>query len=442
MIRLLISLVLTITCCSCSLAFSSSQPGKTAAASGSHVLSLQEAVRMAMAQSPDVLIAEAQTLRAGESLRESRSLNLPQIYAGTGLAYNNGFPLSIEGSAPAIFKISGSKSILSRRNANLIRGAEASITASRHGTDAVKNELAGRTAMVYYELFQALKMIELASERLEVAVRQQELVEISVEAGKALPMEAALAVNATAAAEQELLVAQEQARIAEAELRELTGLRDDRPILPLEPDISGPVHEMSADELYRKVLSQNPEILQAEVSIKAAEYTVEAEKGDRLPQINLVSEYALFSRSNNFDDFYNRFDRHNYLFGLSVQVPLFDGFRTSARVAQSRQTVSEEQYRLQRVKSDLKLAVQRRVSTLKIARGARDLARSDMETARSMVEMNTTLLESGRISMEELNESRIQLRRMEIALLETDQALFQRELDLLQITGSLVSALE
>ncbi|MEJ2247637.1 MAG: hypothetical protein P8Y80_16410, partial [Acidobacteriota bacterium] len=68
-------------------------------------LTIQEAVRMALSRSPEMLLAEAQAIRAGEAVRETRSLNRPQVYAGSGLAYNNGMPLSIEGAAPSIFQV-------------------------------------------------------------------------------------------------------------------------------------------------------------------------------------------------------------------------------------------------------------------------------------------------------------------------------------------------
>src|SRR3972149_3058153 len=73
-------------------------------------LTIQEAVRMPLPRSPDVVMVEAQAARAGDAVRESRSMNRPQVVAGTGLAYNNGFPLSIEGAAPSIFQIGLSQS--------------------------------------------------------------------------------------------------------------------------------------------------------------------------------------------------------------------------------------------------------------------------------------------------------------------------------------------
>jgi len=123
-------------------------------------------------------------------------------------------------------------------------------------------------------------------------------------------------------------------------------------------------------------------------------------------------------------------------------MPVFNGSGTSARVAQSRQAASEARLNLQRVKSDLKLEIQRGLSALRIARGAVDLARSDAETAREMVRVHEILMEGGRITAKELEDSRTQLLQKELALLDADQNLYQRKIDLLYTTGSITAAIQ
>jgi outer membrane protein len=420
---------------------SASGDGEPASRPESRALTVQEAVQMALAHSPDVLLAEAQASRAGESLRETRSLNRPQVVVGTGLAYNNGFPLSIEGAAPSIFQIGASQSILIKKNANLIREAEESGKASRLGAESARNDLALKTALVYYELYREEKIIALASERLDDARKQLELVETLFEAGRVRPVDVTMAKNRTASAQQQLLEAREHAKTAEAELRELTGLSDAVSVKTKEPRIDIPA-EFQEEMIYKQALENNPEIRQAEINVRAKEFHVEAEKGERLPQMEIVSEYALFSRTNNYADYFNQFKRHNVLLGLSLQMPLFNGSRTSARVAQSRQEVSEGRLRLQRLKSDLKLSIQKGLSDLRIARGAKDVARGDVQAAREMLRVNETLLESGRITEKELEDFRSQLQQKELALLEADQILFQRKLELFHAVGSIASAID
>jgi outer membrane protein len=405
-------------------------------------LTVQEAVRMTLARSPEVLLAEARADRAREAVRENRSLNLPNVYTGTGLAYNNGYPLSMEGAAPSIFQVSASQPLLSRKYPNLIREAEESNKASRFGVDNARNDLASRTALVYYQLYQARKIVDIASGMRDLALKQQEQMNTLLAAGRARPFEVTLARNAARSAEQQVLVAQEQAKLSEMELRELTGLSDMVSINTVEPRIENPIFGLQGRMLYQQALESAPEILQAEANVRAKEFHAKAEQGEYLPQADIIGQYALFSKANNYEDYFNRFSRNNFIIGLSVQVPIFNGSRTSSRVAQSRQEVSEARYRMESLKSGLKLTIERGMSALRIARGESGLARSNVEAAREMNQVNEALLEEGRISPKEMQDSRSLLHQKELALLLADQILFQRKLELLRAVGSITLALQ
>lgn len=403
-------------------------------------ITVQEAVRMALARSPEILLAEAQVIRAREAVRETRSLNRPQVYTGTGLAYNNGYPLSMEGAAPSIFQISGSQAIFSKKNSNLVREAEESGKASRFGADSVRNELASRTALTYYQFYKSRQEIQIASQRLDQAQKEQEQVEALSAAGRIRPIDVKLAEAAVRSARRQLTIFQEQANLAETELRELTGFSGSVFINIVEPQIDNPIFKMQGLALYQQALECTPEVLQAQANARAKELHVEAEKGERLPKAQIVGEYALFSKTNKYEDYFNRFSRNNYIIGLSLQVPIFDGFRVSSRVAQSRQEASESRYRLESAKSDLKLNIERGLSALKIAQVDSDYAQSDADDARETVKVNEALLEAGRISSKEMAEFRSMLDQKELAQLEANQVLFQRKLELLRITGSIASA--
>jgi outer membrane protein len=405
-------------------------------------LTIQEAVRMTLSRSPEIMLAEAQAARAREAERESRSLNRPQVTAGTGLAYNNGFPLSIEGAAPSIVQVGAVQSFLSKKNSNLIHEAEESVKAGRLNKESVRNQLASRTALSYYELFKARKSIPPASAALDTAGKQLELTEALRDAGKARPVDVTLAQKAVIFARQQLLVAREQEKLAEAELRELTGVSEAVSLQTQEPRIDISYFESDAETLYRKALGIVPEILQADANLRAKEFHVEAERGELFPRLEIVGQYALFSRTNNYNDYFSRFERNNFLLGLSAQIPIFDGSRSGAKIAQSRQEVTAERCRLERMKSDLKLNIQRGLSGLRVARGAFDLARSDVEAAREMLQVNETLLASGRASVKEIEDARMQLQQKEMTLIDADQAIFQRMLDLLRAVGSIESAFQ
>lgn len=400
-------------------------------------LTLQEAVRMALERAPEVAVARAQEARAGEAVRETRALNLPQIVTGTGLAYNNGFPLSIEGAAPSIIQFGLSQSILSKKNKNLLQEAEENRKASQIGSEAARGDLISRTALLYYDLHQARKLVVLWEGKLKTAETERKAKEALLEAGRARPVDVTLAKTATAHARQELLVAQEQVRLAESELKNVTGLSGEPSVLTVEPMLDAQALDQPAESLYQRALEANSEILRAEANVRAKEFHVEAERGEYFPRLEIVSQYAVFSRVNNYQDYFNRFTRNNYLLGLSIQVPLFNGFRTSARVAQGRQEAAEARLSLERLKSVLRIGIEQGASQLRIARGAESLARMEVGAATENLKVQQTLFEGGRISPQDLEAAQASLREKEISAITAQSTLFRRQIDLLRITGTL-----
>lgn len=408
-------------------------------ASGSEVLflSIQEAVQMSLGHAPAMHIAKAQEERAGEAVREGRSLIRPQVVAGTGIAYNNGFPLSIDGAAPSIFQVGLSQSIFSKKNRNLIREAEEEGKASRFSKESTGNELAAKTALAYFRLVQSRKMITLAEERVQSAEEYFAIAQALSDAGRMRPADLGSARASISSARQQLLVAREAAEMAEMELKAYTGVEDAISVQVEEPVLEDPLLRADPDSVYRQTVDNSPEIKSAEAALRAREFHVEAEKGERLPQVNLVGQYAVLSKANNYEDYFNRFERNNYLLGFSIQVPIFDGFRASSRIAQSRHEVSEARYRLESAKSELKLAIRRSLSSLRIAVGAEENARDEAAASRESVRLDRELLESGKISRMEFEEMRAGLFQRELAHLEAQQVLFQRKLELLSVIGDI-----
>ena len=403
------------------------------------LLTLGEALRLALAHSPDALTAKSRTRQAEEALRETRSLNMPRATIGSGMAYNNGFPLSIEGSAPSIFKLEAIQPLFSIQNKNLIRGAGESAKAARKDGDIVDNELAAKTAHAYFRLDRARKIMSMNESILDETQKRQELTDIDVAAGKTRPIDAALLNTEISAARHEVLRAREQVIIAEAELRELTGLDYAVSIQTITPAMESPIYDMDAAALFERTAAASPDIMRAEAEIRAKEFNVEAEKAERYPRIAAIAEYDMFSRSNNFEDYYNRFERNGYLVGISAQLQLFDGFRSKARIAQSREELSAEQINLRRLKSDLNMNIQNGLSAIRLARSEADVAADRLKAAKGMVEINEILLESGRISEREMVDARLDVWRKEIGKLEAEYGIFQRKIDLLRVTGSILT---
>ena len=86
----------------------------TAMAAETATFTLKQAVDLALRQNQDITIAHLDELRAALDVQVVREPVLPRIYAGSGLAYSNGFPMSIDGSAPSIVQAKATRTMYSR----------------------------------------------------------------------------------------------------------------------------------------------------------------------------------------------------------------------------------------------------------------------------------------------------------------------------------------
>ena len=93
-------------------------------------LPLERAVQLALAHGTTSAIADADVQRAFASYRELRDNYFPQLYAGSGLGYTYGYPLNIEGSAPALANAVAQATVINMSQRQLVNAAKTDWIAS------------------------------------------------------------------------------------------------------------------------------------------------------------------------------------------------------------------------------------------------------------------------------------------------------------------------
>jgi hypothetical protein len=82
-------------------------------------------------------------------------------------------------------------------------------------------------------------------------------------------------------------------------------------------------------------LKNSVEIRRLESALAARTLELRSYQAERLPKLDLVAQYGLFSKFNNYEDYFRKFQRHNGQIGVSIQIPLFSGPGTDARIGQA-----------------------------------------------------------------------------------------------------------
>lgn len=408
-----------------------------------HTLTLRQTAQRALTQSPEALLSRIDELKAARDVDVARDPFVPKFYAGSGLAYSYGFPMSIEGSAPSIVQAKGIASVYNKKQR--LELAQAREAARGAGIEAEQRREAALFAAVelYLEAERKARMAEMARRQIESARKVDELVRARVAEGRELPVEARRAALEVARGEQRVAALEAERDYAEGSLALALGFApQDRVRAAVEeraPLTAGPATEAEA---IQQAEAASREIRRLESALAAKGLEAQAQRASRYPQLDLVAQYGLFARFNNYEDFFRRFQRHNGQLGVSVQVPLFLSAGAKALAAKAEADSSRLRIELQQARGKIALETQRRWRDLATAESARQLARLDLDVAREQLSVQLARMEEGRATLRQVEELRVAEQEKWMAYFHAQGSVEHARYALLERAGTLSAALQ
>ena len=115
-------------------------------------VTLRHAVELALQHSTGVDISAADEQHASASYRELRNSYIPQLNAGAGIGWSDGFPLSLEGAAPSLFNVNAQSALINPALKDFIRAAQSDVKANMLRTKDQRNQIIQDTVLSYAEL--------------------------------------------------------------------------------------------------------------------------------------------------------------------------------------------------------------------------------------------------------------------------------------------------
>ena len=405
-------------------------------------LTLRQTVGLAIQQNPDVALARLDEETARLAVRVAKDPFTPRVTVGSGLAYSYGFPMSVEGSAPSIVQARASSFIFNRQQSFLVAQAKEDARGAGIGVAGKREEVAYRTASLYLDAERAARAGALARKDTESLQKVLDTVRAQVGEGRALPLAEKQAAYNVARARQiaENLEGDEVA--AETALALAIGLTADDRVRPVEEQRPVPPVAAVDERTIQAALERNPELRRLQSQIAARGLEVRGEKSARLPRLDLIAQYGLFAKFNNYEDYFQRFQRNNGQIGMSIQVPLFTGSRVSAEVAQTQAEMSKLRVHLTRARNQLSADLQGSYREVKKAETAAEVARLDLDVAREQLSVNLAQMQEGRLPMRQVEEARIAENSKWIAFYDAQYALEKARWNVLRLTGQFVGTIE
>ena len=347
------------------------------------VLTLRQTVELALRNDIRMFEAASKQESAGRELDVSRARFAPNLFTGTGAMYTYGFPQTPGGTLPSVLQ----------QSIQRLRGARESARA----------------------------IVDLEIERLNE--------------GRLLPLDI-LQARLAAARLTESVVALENRESALADqLRVLTGIASGRPIHIAIEDLPS-LPERSPAELSALAAGTSPELKATQLESRAREETLAGERGGYWPSVDLVGNYAVFSRFNNVDVFFNRFQRNNLNLGIEARVPIFST-QTGAAVALARSQVIEAQAAVNRQREEIGVQVRRAAERVRETSARRDVAEVELAVAQETVRLAEARMAEGRAARIDREKALVEEGRAWDLFFQAEWARKRAQLELRRMTGEL-----
>jgi outer membrane protein len=403
-------------------------------------LTLRQAIGMAMAQNPDLLLARLDQQKSRNQVTIMRDPFLPKVFAGSGAAWTTGFPNTIEGSAPSIVTLRTQMAIFNRPQNYLIAQANELVRSAEIDIARRQEEVVYRVASLFFDAEQAARSLEAARREADNLTRVRDITNERVGEGRELPIEAKKANLAVMRAAQRVESLSLDLANAESSLALALGMEPgDRVRVALEErePLSVPESEEASIE---RALENSNELKSLESNMQAKLLEMKSYQAERLPRINLVAQYSLFARYN-YQDYFTTFQRNNAQLGASIDVPLLLGKAGSAQASQAQADIAKLRIEVSRTRaritSDLRIAYQ----NLRRAESIRDLARADLDVAREELTIGMAQMDEGRMPLSQIESLRATENEKWLAYYDAQHAVEIARLNVLRQTGTLEAAL-
>jgi outer membrane protein TolC len=389
------------------------------------------AIELAIRNSTAMNSADVDVNRLQATYQEARDQYIPQVYFGSGLAYSFGFPLG----EPSLFKVSSTSLLLNQAQREFIKAARSDVRAATLNKQEKKGQVILETALSYSELDKNEASINVLRQQEEAARKFEEIEQQRIQAGVDAPIELTKAKLNTARIRLKIAELVAGADTLRMRLSQLTGLpakefetvSESIPRLP----------EVSQDEdLATRAINFSPAVASAKELASAKLFQARGEHKQLYPAVDLVGQYARFTKYNNYDQYYKTFRRNNGAIGIEIRFPFLnkgqkdhseaayaDALRARKDVDSAKEQVSTETLKLQRSVAQLS--------------AARDVAKLEYQLAQNNTEAMQAKVDAGQATLRDQQQAQLDENDKYSTLLDATYELEKAQMQLLKQTGDL-----
>ena len=416
--------------------------GVLVCAAETRTLTLRQALDLALQQNPDMVIARLDQQKARDQVTINKDPFSPHVYAGSGAAWTYGFPTSIDGSAPSIVQARTNMALFDKPQSYLVAQAKELARGAGISLNQRQAEVVYRVASLFIDAENAARGLDAARQEQASLASAQRLTQTRVEEGQALAIDSRKADIAEQEAAHRVVTFGRDLSTAERSLGAVLGLAPGEQVRLAEERLPALEPPVSQDDAIAFALDNSPEVKRLESDLQAKTLELKSYRAYRLPQANLVAQYALLGKYNNYGEFFNHFQRNNVELGVSFSIPVLAGHSAKAYSSQAEADATKIRTEIARTRRRIRDDIENAFDDLRVADDGRTLALADLSVTRESTTLDLARLSEGQILPVQVEQDRAAEQEKWRAYYDAQAAAQHARLNVLRLTGTLEEALK
>jgi len=448
-------------------------PAQDSATGGTQVLTLEDALRIALSENVAVKVADKEIQRAEYAKKGSYAALFPQVDAtgsfmrtiqkqvmymdfdmsemmgdmssltggagatGTGTGTTGGSTTGSSSSTTSDSSSSGGGGIEVGRWNTFTAGISAamplvnaqlwqSLKISAQDVElAVEKARSSRLDMVtqvkqaFYGVLMAKEAFNVYKEVYDNAVENFKQTEMRYHVQKASELDYTRAKSAVSGAIPNVYEAENAVFLALWQLKATMGVD-----LDMDIDVAGELSDY-ADHMFYDIhqhddftLERNSSLRQLEIQAEELANAIKVQKYANLPTLSLAFSYSQNAMTNDFDFKNYQWSPYSYV-ALSLNIPIFAGGKRRADVKQAQIQYDQLQLQNQDAERKLRIAVRQYLSQMETGLKSYTSAESSLELARKAYEIAAKSYNVGRSTLTDLNDAQLALTQAQLGVSQT-----------------------
>jgi len=278
-----------------------------------------------------------------------------------------------------------------------IRGANVYDDLAQSAVEVTRISVIEKTKQAFYQVLLADKMSQVMENSLAVMERNLQNVQALFEQGKIAEFDVIRADVQVANQTTVVSNARKMQTLAHAGFKRTCGLEMDKDILlkgTLEVEIDT---ALNFPELEAKMLAAQPLLSQLDASERLMKENILMAKAEFMPSVALSGSY-MQNLPYNDGDFENAEFRESSSLSLGINMPIFNGFGSVAKVQQAKADHRKSEYQFQDIKENLRLELKNIYLNIQESARKIEAGRKGVSQAKRGVDMAQRLFQQGMAS--------------------------------------------